>query len=618
MMPIKANKVSWYTMLALMLLLVLVSFQRLHKRGNIISWDTFGYYLYIPATFLHGDPGLYDTGFVEEALEKYKGSVTFYQASPGPQGGMIIKYSPGLAILFLPGFALAHGLAMATNFPADGFSLPYQYSIFFTSLFFALFGLFMIRKVLQRFFTDNIVAITLIFLFAGTNLFYVSVNHLLVHNFLFALYALLLWLVIRWHETPNKRLSVATGLTMGLIIAIRPSDAICVLIPALWGVFNKETLKWKIRLVAKHWKQIATGFLVMLLPLLPQLIYWKVFTGSFLYYSYDNPGEGLDLLTPYTWDVLFSFRKGWLIYTPMMIMAIYGFKFLYEKRRDLFYPLLVFAVINLYLVSTWTTWWYAGSFGHRAMVQSYAIMALPLGYFLVSLKDMKPLWSKTLWTLAGLFVLLNLFQTWQFFNGIIHPDSMTRPYYQAVFGRISPPTEEMKSLLLVQRSLGADDPFTNPEDYYLYRTFEIDFEGDIWINPNGNAAEKVSDVMLLTPDRPFSPALEIPYNRLTMADHAFIKLKGRVFIEELPQDNPFTLVVTFDHKGGNYKYRGLDMEQYEQELIAGQWNTIETIYLTPEPRRKTDELRTYFWLRGQNPVPVDKLELEVWVPKRGW
>jgi hypothetical protein len=618
MMPIKANKVSWYTMLALMLLLVLVSFQRLHKRGNIISWDTFGYYLYIPATFLHGDPGLYDTGFVEEALEKYKGSVTFYQASQGPQGGMIIKYSPGLAILFLPGFALAHGLAMATNFPADGFSLPYQYSIFFTSLFFALFGLFMIRKVLQRFFTDNIVAITLIFLFAGTNLFYVSVNHLLVHNFLFALYALLLWLVIRWHETPNKRLSVATGLTMGLIIAIRPSDAICVLIPALWGVFNKETLKWKIRLVAKHWKQIATGFLVMLLPLLPQLIYWKVFTGSFLYYSYDNPGEGLDLLTPYTWDVLFSFRKGWLIYTPMMIMAIYGFKFLYEKRRDLFYPLLVFAVINLYLVSTWTTWWYAGSFGHRAMVQSYAIMALPLGYFLVSLKDMKPLWSKTLWTLAGLFVLLNLFQTWQFFNGIIHPDSMTRPYYQAVFGRISPPTEEMKSLLLVQRSLGADDPFTNPEDYYLYRTFEIDFEGDIWINPNGNAAEKVSDVMLLTPDRPFSPALEIPYNRLTMADHAFIKLKGRVFIEELPQDNPFTLVVTFDHKGGNYKYRGLDMEQYEQELIAGQWNTIETIYLTPEPRRETDELRTYFWLRGQNPVPVDKLELEVWVPKRGW
>jgi len=605
-------------MLALMLLLVVVSFQRLHKRGNIISWDTFGYYLYLPATFIHNDPGLFDTGFVEEALENYKGSVTFYQASPGPKGGMIIKYSPGLALLFLPGFALAHMVAMASAFPADGFSLPYQYSIFFTSLLFALFGLFTIRKLLLKFFSDLIVALLLALLFAGTNLFYVSVNHALVHNFLFALYALLLWLVMHWHETPNTRLSVFLGLTMGLIIVIRPSDAICVLIPLLWGVFKKESLKWKVKLVAKHLRQIFIGFLTMTIPILPQLIYWKVFTGSFLYYSYDNPGEGLDFLIPNTWDVLFSFRKGWLIYTPVMIFAIYGFKYVYEKRRDLFFPLAIFAAINLYLVSSWTTWWYAGSFGHLAMVQSYAIMALPLGYFLVSIKDMKKIWRQALIFLLGFFLLLNLFQTWQYFNGIIHPDSMTKPYYKAVFGRISPPDEEMKSLLLVQRSLDVDDPFPNPEDYYLYRTFEMDFDGDQWINPEGIPSEKVRDVIILSPAQPFSPALEIPYNRLTVADHAFLKVRGNVFIEENPADNPFTLVVTFDHKGGNYKYRGLDVEKYGQEIIVGQWNTIETIYLTPEPRRRTDELRAFFWLRGQKPLPVEEIKVEVWVPKRGW
>src|SRR5690554_3264293 len=96
-----ALPLSYYTKIGLMAILLVVSLMR--YKENIISWDTFGYYLYLPATFIHHDPGLKDPGFVEEALQTYKGSTTLYQASEGPEGGLIIKYSSGLSILFLPG-----------------------------------------------------------------------------------------------------------------------------------------------------------------------------------------------------------------------------------------------------------------------------------------------------------------------------------------------------------------------------------------------------------------------------------------------------------------------------------------------------------------------------------
>ncbi|MEE4175911.1 MAG: hypothetical protein V2I46_00230, partial [Bacteroides sp.] len=379
-----------------------------------------------------------------------------------------------------------------------------------------------------------------------------------------------------------------------------------------------KSLKEKARLIRDHFSKILIIAGCMILPAIPQLLYWKIFTGSFLYYSYDNPGEGLDLLSPYTWDVLVSFRKGWLIYTPMMALAIYGFKNLYEKRRELFYPLVIFAVLNLYLVSSWTTWWYAGSFGHRAMVQSYAMMAFPLGYFFIGLKDQTRFWRKFFWILAGFFVVLNLFQTWQYFSKILHPDSMTKPYYMAVFGRVTPPTEEIKSLLMVERSLGGDDVLKNPEDYYLYRSFEMVFDEDVWRPAADSGVAGSREVMILRPETPFTTALEIPFNKLTMADHAFLKVRGEVFVEDAPAENPFSLIITFDHEGGNYKYRGKDYEHYPHEITPGQWNTLERLYLTPEPRNKTDQVRIYFWLRGNKPLPVSRIDVEVWVPKRGW
>lgn len=106
-----------------------------------LSWDAFGYYLYLPATFLHQDLGLSDIGWIHQAVDRYNSTETLYQVGQGPNGEPTFKYSMGLAVLWAPFFALGHGIAWFTNAPQDGFSAPYTSAILMGSMLYVLLGL---------------------------------------------------------------------------------------------------------------------------------------------------------------------------------------------------------------------------------------------------------------------------------------------------------------------------------------------------------------------------------------------------------------------------------------------------------------------------------------------
>ena len=82
-----------------------------------------------------------------------------------------------------------------------------------------------------------------------------------------------------------------------------------------------------------------------------------------------------------------------------------------------------------------------------------------------------------------------------------------------------------------------------------------------------------------------------------------------------PDISPASLVATFEHNGEPYKYKAEGIELAKYPVKAGKWNRIEFDYLTPEVRSKDDKLKVYFWLRGNQPVKVDDLKVEVWEPK---
>lgn len=567
---------------------------------QVLTWDVFGYYLYLPATFIHGDIALKDHAWLEEVMTTYEPSSTLYQLVDGPDGARVIRYSSGMAVLYAPFFFVAHAIASPLGFPADGFSAPYQLAVTIGCLAFALLGLVLIRKVLLHFFDDRSTAALLLLVSFGTNWFQLTAwdGTLLTHSALFTLYALLLLATIRWHIARSRRWAWWIGLSLGLIVLIRPSELVAVLLPTLWGLHSAEARKEKWNAVRKNIPQLLGAAMLFLMAVSPQLFYWKTITGHWIFYSYVNPGEGFDLATPHLRPFLLSFRKGWFIYTPLMAMAIGGIIFLWKRMPQAFWAVLVFLIVDVWIVSSWSCWWYAGgSFSSRSMVPAYVLLALPLGTAL------QWAWERMATRIAAsgvcvAFLALNLFQTWQWTAGIISKERMTKSYYTAVFGRTNVP-DGANDLLLVSRSFGSEEHMVDQSKYNVREVFRDDYH------------DRPDSSLTLTAEAPYSQAFETTFEGLTNKDHAWIRASSRFWVGDSLTDVP-SVVIHFEHDAGVYKYVARDWAI--PPGTRNQWVPISVDYITPEVRSRQDKLKAYIWNQRGSPMRVDDLVVLVFEP----
>jgi hypothetical protein len=180
------------------------------------------------------------------------------------------------------------------------------------------------------------------------------------------------------------------------------------------------------------------------------MAYWKYTSGHWLYYSYT--GEHFDFLHPRIGVGLFSFRKGWFVYTPMALVGMLGFVALWRRDKRLVPALLLYFVLVIYTVFSWKNWWYGGGFGCRPLIDSLPMLALPLGALVAhvaGLKRVAPM--AALYTLLSLFVVLNMFQTFQFSKHIIHHDRMSWGAYWHVFGKTQMTFDELEPYLMNEK-----------------------------------------------------------------------------------------------------------------------------------------------------------------------
>ena len=586
------------------LAIALMVFRGIAWPTKALTWDVFGYYLYLPATIIHDDPGLKDVGWLDEVMDTYAPSATLYQLVPGEDGNRVIKYTSGLALLYSPFFFVAHWLAPVMGYPTDGFSLPYQLILSLGGIIWAIFGLILFRKLLLRLFDDKITSLTLLLIVLGTNYFQLAAfdGTLLSHNFLFTLYALLLFTTIRWHDRPSYTKAFILGLTCGLIALIRPSEIICVLIPLLWNAGSWRQFTFRFKVIKINLYYVLAFMVPALLIGSIQLWYWKSVSGDWLFYSYNNPGEGFRFFPPYIVDFLFSFRKGWFVYTPLMIFAFAGFYTLYQRHRSRFPAVLVFVLLDLWIVSSWSCWWYAGgSFSARAMLPAYVLLAVPLASLLEVVAEKRWKWIAA--AFAVLIVVLNLFQTWQFQKGIIDKERMTRDYYWAIFGKTKIDREKLDTLLLVSRSTETREEFADFDRYSKRLVFETPFQSD---NDTAQALKlSGNDAFLSGPD--------LPYHQITSNDHAWIHAKAEYFIPENFEGDTPMLVASFHYQNQAYKYRAESF--LVDSTLRGKWNSLDLWYLTPEVRTLEDNLKVYIWNRTASPVYFRNFVVEAWEVK---
>lgn len=552
------------------------------------AWDTFGYHLYLPAALIHADPLIKDMGWVEAVHGKYRASSTLYQLSTMPNGARVVRYPVGLSIAWSPWFLVGHVAAKISGHEQDGFSKPYQLAVTWGMMLYFLIGLLVLRSVLARLFSDRVALFTILLVVLGTNLLEQSLGgQTMPHLTLFSLYALILHFTLRWRSSGAMKDAAATGFFIGLAALIRPTEIVSVIIPLLWPSADGLGV-WR-RMVSQRRQWFVMGMIMFLIGSV-QFVYWKLAAGSWFVDSYANPGEGLDLLYPHTLPFLFSFRKGWFLYTPLMAVATIAIIFLWRRGSVASLPVTVFFLVNLYLVSSWTCWWYADSFSSRAMLGSYAVMAIPLGQLMVHVLSRRTLASAA--ALVGLVAIacFNIFQFWQFSAGLIHSSRMTKEAYMAVFCRtVRPP--DFDDLLLVDRTPNGNS-MSRPDRYVPTRALGLLAQPLFWAPSHGfdTLAVMALPMEAVDKDRVFTQANNFTYAQLTERDHAYLEV--RWFVKPLEDDLEAAFVCTFEHNG-SYGYRTYDLR--DLGVVRGTWNPVSLFYLTPEIRNAKDTFTTYLW-----------------------
>lgn len=608
----KSNRASFLSIVVLIAVVIVIRIITLID--NELSWDVLGYYIHLPALFIYKDYGLSDLSWIYRLLEQYPLTGSLYQISTGPDGNPVFFFLMGMSVFYLPWFLAGHLLASFSGYPADGFSLPYQYAMAIGAITYTIIGLIYLRKILLDFFNDRITSIVLTIIVLGTNyLHFMTVKNLETANILFMMVTLITWNTIQWHKNQKLFTLVVIAVFIVLTALAKPSEILVGLIPLLWGVYNKETFLAKIRLFGKEWKQLLAAAVAGILVSLPQIIYWYTETGHLLYDSYKNPGVGLDFTNPHIINVLFSFRKGWFIYTPAMIFSVIGFIQLYRRNKPVFGPVLVYSLVAFYLLSSWTEWWYGASYSIRPMITLYPLLAIPLGYFAEAVMMKKRIYGLALISLIAGLIVLNLFQTWQLNNYIIDPYRMTKKYYFAIFGKTKV-TEKERQYLAPDLTFNQGAKLTNEADFnrrsigfYTFEEKDINYQDHYFTDSTGNSCLKMDSTLR------FSPEIRNTFRGLTTREYFWVRASADVFLPEGYKDELPLLVLSFDHKGGGYFYNSFAPDT--NTFKPGTKGKISVELMSPNVRSSSDFFKIYVWHRGNQPAYIDNIKADVFEPK---
>lgn len=396
-------------------------------------WDAAGYYAYLPSILIYQD---LEFNFHEKESGVKKEE--FYRATKS--GVHLNKYGMGTAMLQVPFFLIGHLQAKISDKPKNGFSEPYKRWIAIGAGFYAALGLSFLIISLNFYYPNTTSTLTVIGIGLGTNLFYYTSTELMMsHVYSFFLFSIGIWLSIKWKKSFKPIYLILLGLTIGFIGAVRLTNLVFILIPFLFGIKSLKDIRALFtNLISRPLVLILSIFLSIAL-LYPQFHYIFSQVGN-LTSPYGKE--------PFFWDspvidkVLFSYRKGWFLWSPILLFGILGIFTSFKK--DFFYPVITFFVINLYVISSWWCWWYGGSFGMRALIES----SVPFAFFMaegLNRVSSKKVGITLTFPVYSFLIYLNLFQTYQYSRGIIHHDAMTKEAYQIVFLKKAPLSKEVEA-----------------------------------------------------------------------------------------------------------------------------------------------------------------------------
>ncbi len=308
------------------------------------------------------------------------------------------KYPIGSAVFLIPPYLITHGILTVLQIAGvgvvtDGYSLVYQASAAVASLLYAFLGLLFIYQLGKKIFDPKIAFLGTLFIWLATPLiYYMTMEPLTSQPLSFFCVSAFVYL---WYTTRNNRKLyqwIILGAIGGLMTIVRYQDSLLLLIPII------DNLK---KILPNFSKVLVFLFFVGLIISIQLSVNNYLFGSPLRTGAYD---AGFPyLLSPKIPYTLFSFQRGLYVWSPILIFASIGLYWLTKKIKLVGTLLVIFFLLQVYVVSSWIDPTQGDSFGNRILINSNPIFALGLMQFFKEMKN----YQKIFLIIFSLLILVN-------------------------------------------------------------------------------------------------------------------------------------------------------------------------------------------------------------------
>lgn len=399
------------------------------KMSEPVMSDGSGYYAHLPQWFTYHTAAF---EFAGKITQKYpKSRFTDFIRNDTLTRKYYNKYYVGSAICLVPFYWTAQVHSKIEKVPNDGYSWSFLLWTNIGVIFFTILGgLGLFRLAMSYKIKPWVAYFGIACVFFGTNLcYYTTVEIPFSHGFGFAVNTWILVMVRKWAETNQRKHFYLFSALIGLAIVIRPTNAIIVfVIPFMFRSTSLFFDRLK-ELVLERKLQLLIGILLGFIFIAFQV--WNVwrFSGQLLFNSYST--ETFENWNkPEVWNVLFSWKKGLFVYTPVLILLFPAMVVCYRKERRLLWGIIIAFSLVTYSTAAWWTWTFGGGLGARNYIDFMALFILPVMILVQSVH----------WILKVAICGFAVFASWiylvydyQMRNAILHFDKMTYTSFREVF-----------------------------------------------------------------------------------------------------------------------------------------------------------------------------------------
>jgi hypothetical protein len=334
--------------------------------------DKAGYYMYLPAALNFN----FNPENFPDSIDVKTGHGFFLDYD---NQKVNTKYTYGIALLQTPFYIVSEIISNKSDGP-EGFTKVHHKMVNIAAVFYLLMSFMLLFKYLKVQFSTKIVLLILFSIFFGTNLYYYSIDDTgMSHVYTFFLSCSYLFLLQKTNFLSKSKLweALLFGLICGLIILIRPTNAILLCIYFFLNIENKEAIsdRFKRLFQLKTFLPIVLGVIIIISP---QLLYWNYLHGSFFVYSYGK--EGFNWMNPKLLNTWFSPNNGLFTYSPFYLIALGSLIYMIIKKVNNGMFLTILFIVVSYVLSSWWDWSFGCSFGARSFVDYLAVLCIPLAY----------------------------------------------------------------------------------------------------------------------------------------------------------------------------------------------------------------------------------------------